>query len=111
MAKQLLFSLTAKDFDFQYFTVSGHGGSGKDTSNTGARCIHRASGATGEGREERSQLKNRQSAFGKCVKSKKFQAWHKLETMRRLGLLKDIESRVDEQMKDKNLKIEYITGD
>lgn len=105
--KQLLFSLTAKDFTFQHFTVSGKGGSGKDTSNTGARCIHPPSGATGEAREERSQRQNKEKAFERCVKSDKFTAWHKIETMRRLGVLKNIERIVDEQMQESNLKIEY----
>lgn len=105
--KQLLFSLTAKNFEFQYFTVGGNGGGGKDTSNTGARCIHRESGAVGECREERSQRTNRERAFKRCAEHPKFKAWHKMETMRRLGQLKDIERKVDEQMNEKYLLVEF----
>lgn len=38
--KHLLFSLTKKDFRIDNFTVGGNGGSGKDTSRTGARITH-----------------------------------------------------------------------
>ena len=83
--KVLLFSVTAKDFEIQTFTVGGHGGGGKDTSNSGVRLIHRDSGAVGEGREHRSNTQNRKSAFLKLVETKKFKDWHKTETARRMG--------------------------
>lgn len=54
--KTLLFSVTIKDVDMQTFTVGGHGGSGKGTSNSGCRLVHRDSGAVGEGRDHRSLL-------------------------------------------------------
>ena len=43
--KHLLFSVTRKDLIRQTFTVGGHGGGGKDTSNSGVRLIHPLSGA------------------------------------------------------------------
>ena len=82
---QLLFSVTKNDFDIQTFSVGGCGGSGKDTSNSGVRLIHRASGAVGEGRENRSNTLNRRSAFEKLVATKKFKDWHKMECARRMG--------------------------
>lgn len=91
--RQLIFSLTAKDFDFSFFAVGGHGGSGKDTSNTGARCTHRASGATATSTETRSQRKNKETAFERCCKTPQFLAWHRIETMKRLGQLRDIDKR------------------
>lgn len=39
-AKHLLFSVTMKDCDLQFFTVGGPGGGGKDTSSTGVRIVH-----------------------------------------------------------------------
>ncbi len=82
---ELLFSVTMKDLEMQTFSVGGHGGSGKDTSNSGVRLTHRASGAVGEGREHRSNTQNRISAFKKLVASKKFRDWHRIECARRLG--------------------------
>lgn len=106
--KKPLFSLTAKDFEMQTFTVSGHGGGGKDTSNTGVRFIHRPSGAVGEGREERSQLANKKRAFTRMANSKEFNVWLKLEIARAMGktihksekqLKEEVEQRVRELMK------------
>lgn len=106
-ARQLLFSLTSKDFDFSFFAVGGNGGGGKDTSNTGARCTHPASKATATSTETRSQRKNKETAFKRCAETKEFKTWHRLETMRRLGQLSEVESRVNEQMRSSNLKVEY----
>lgn len=105
-SKQLLFSLTAKDFDFSFFAVGGAGGSGKDTSNTGVRCIHRASGAQATATETRSQSKNKETAFKRCAETSVFKTWHRMETMRRNGQLRDVERRVDEMMAPQNLKVE-----
>lgn len=83
--KTLLFSVTHNDFDIQTFRVGGAGGGGKDTSSSGVRLIHRASGAVGEGRETRSNAQNRKAAFLKLVETPKFKAWHKAECARRMG--------------------------
>lgn len=102
----LLFSLTAKDFVFQTFCTGGSGGQHRNAKQNGVRCIHPASGAVAEHRDGRDQFRNKQEAFRKCAESPKFQAWHRVEVLRRLGQLKDIESKVDEAMQAKNLKIE-----
>lgn len=105
MSKRLLFSVTTADCDEQHFTVGGHGGAGKDTSNTGVRFLHRASGAVGECREERSQKANRRKAWERLAAHQKFKAWHKLETAKRLGL-PSIDDLVEAAMDPKNLRIE-----
>jgi hypothetical protein len=105
--KKLLFSLTSKDFDFSFFAVGGAGGGGKDTSNTGARCIHRASGAQATATETRSQRTNKEAAFKRCCETDKFKAWHRIETLRHLGALRELDARVDAMMEDRNLKVEY----
>ena len=106
MTKKLLFSVGAADCDWQTFTCGGKGGSGKDTSNNGVRCIHRASGARAETRDTRNQLQNRRAAFKRMCETPEFRAWHRLEVSRRMGWEAEIEWRVDEMMSEKNLKIE-----
>lgn len=103
--KRLLFSVTKNDFDMQTFSVGGHGGSGKDTSNSGVRLTHRASGAVGEGREHRTNTMNRESAFRKLVETSKFRTWLKLETAKRMGqpvveTPEQIRARVDRMVDD-----------
>jgi protein subunit release factor B len=106
--KQLLFSLTAKDFEFQTFCTGGNGGQHRNAKQNGVRCIHTASGARAEHRDGRDQRKNKEEAFRKCAETPVFKAWHRVETLRRLGTLKDIDRVVDEAMAESNLRIEYI---
>lgn len=114
---ELLFSVTKKDFDMQTFSVGGHGGGGKDTSNSGVRLIHRASGAVGEGRDHRSNTKNREDAFMRLVNTKKFKDWHRIECAKRMGKLVEetpeqikarVDRMVDEALKDGTIKVEYL---
>lgn len=107
--RKLLFTVSKDDCDWQTFTCGGKGGSGKDTSNNGVRCIHRASGARAEARDTRNQLQNRREAFKRMTETKEFKAWHKTEVARRLGQAQDIEAKVDELMSEKYLKVELFT--
>ena len=106
--KKLLFSLTAKDFEFQTFCTGGKGGQHRNAKQNGVRCIHPPSGARAEHRDGRDQYLNRREAFRKCCESPEFKAWHRVEVPRRLGTLEKIEEEVDRQMDPKNIKIEYL---
>lgn len=101
-------TLTAKDFEFQTFCTGGKGGQHRNAKQNGVRCIHHPSGARAEHRDGRDQYRNKQEAFRKCAESPQMQAWLRIETLRRLGQLKDIEAAVDEAMQDKNLKVEVL---
>jgi protein subunit release factor B len=65
--KQLLFSLTRKDFTWQTFRAGGKGGQNQNKVESGVRCIHPPSGARGEARDSRDQWRNKQSAFVRCL--------------------------------------------
>jgi protein subunit release factor B len=108
--KTLLFSLTSRDFEFQTFCTGGKGGQHRNAKQNGVRCIHVASGARAEHRDGRDQFRNKQEAFRKCAETPEFLAWHRVETLKRLGQLKDIERRVDEQMTPENLRVEYVAA-
>jgi hypothetical protein len=105
MLRNKLFSVTAFDCEWQHFSVGGNGGAGKDTSNSGARCIHRPSGARGEGRTHRQHYLNRREAFRKMAESKAFQDWAYLRAAREMGE-QSIAERVDVLMEDQFLIIE-----
>lgn len=105
--KKLLFSITKDDFTWQTFRAGGKGGQNQNKVESGVRCIHKASGARGEARDSRDQLRNRRSAFERCVNTPVFKAWHKMEIARRLGQLQNLDEVVDKMMQSQNLKIEY----
>ena len=107
--RKLWWSVTINDCDIQHFSVGGPGGGGKDTSNTGVRIVHRASGATGEGREERSQVQNLRAAWRRMAASSKFKTWHRMECARRAGE-PSIDTLVYDAMRPVNLKIEVRDG-
>ncbi len=106
MTKELLFSVTAADCDWQYLRGTGPGGQKRNKTESKVRCVHRASGAVGESDLTRSQAQNKQIAFRKMYETKEFQKWHKLEIARRTGELLDIDEKVDKEMNDANLKVE-----
>lgn len=106
--RELLFSVTKKDFDIQFYRGTGNGGQKKNKTSNCVRITHRDSGAVAISEEGRSQAHNKKHAFEKLVSSKKFQAWLKLKTAEVKGELALIEEYVNEQMKETNLKIEHI---
>lgn len=104
--KELLFTVTAADCDWQYLRGTGPGGQKRNKTESKVRCLHRASGAIGESDETRSQHENKRIAFRKMAESKEFKLWHKLETARMLGDKLTLEEKVNRAMAEKNLKIE-----
>lgn len=116
MDKQLLFSLTRKDFEIQTFCTGGNGGQHRNAKQNGVRIIHPASGARAEHRDGRDQGKNKEAAFLKLTKTPAFLAWHKAEVGRRLGLIseeeklhREVEHAVNLQMRPENLREELVT--
>ncbi len=109
--KELLISLTKKDVKMQTFRSGGKGGQNQNKRDTGVRFVHKASGATGEARDSRTQLTNKKAAFNRLVKTKTFQAWLKIKIAEKSGEARDTERRatawVEAQMAPENLKIEY----
>jgi protein subunit release factor B len=75
LARELAFTVTLNDCDVQTFRAGGPGGQKQNKTDSGVRIIHRASGARGESREERSQLQNKKAAFRRMAETPTFRAW------------------------------------
>lgn len=104
--KQLLFSVTASDCVWSYTKGTGAGGQKRNKTSSAVHCTHKASGAAGYSEASRSQHENKRDAFLKMIETDKFKKWHKIECMRRNGVLEDIERKVEELMRPHNLKVE-----
>lgn len=106
--KELLFTVTLQDCDIDTFSAGGPGGQHQNTSNTAVRITHRESGASGEARDNRSQLQNKKAAFKRMVESQKFKIW----VNKKIYLSgKSPEQKVKEDMKPENLRVEYFDGE
>lgn len=106
--KDKIFSLTKKDFVITFFKGSGAGGQKRNKTSSAARIQHPESGAIGECQDHRSQDRNLKIAFNRMVESNKFQLWLKMTTAALMAGYKSIDERVNKQMKEENLKIEYF---
>ncbi len=100
-----MFSLTKKDFKVQTFQSGGAGGQHQNKTDSGVRIIHEASGAVGESRTDRSQHRNKKLALKRLTEKNKFKFWLQRKVFE-LTSGKTIEQRVEEEMGNKNLKVE-----
>lgn len=106
MNKESIFKLTKKDFTFEYFSGSGGGGQHRNRHLNSCRCKHPPSSAIGICQDHRSKEQNTRIAFKRMSSSKKFQSWLKLEIARSLGIIDQIENKIDREMK--KIKVEII---
>lgn len=106
MTKQLLFSLTRKDFEWSYFNGTGPGGQGKNKSRSAVRVRHAASGAHAQAQESRSKTDNERLAFQRLTADPLFTKWVRIEAARRTGMLDEIEEKVEREMKSNRIKVE-----
>jgi protein subunit release factor B len=103
---ELLFRVTAADCDWDYIRGSGAGGQHRNKTSSAVRCAHRASRAVGYSEDTRSQHDNKRTAFRRMAESDRFRAWHRLESMRRLGRLIEVDAEVDRQMR--SVRVEAV---
>lgn len=108
--KELLFSVTAKDCEWSYTKGTGAGGQKRNKTSSAVHCTHRPSGAHGYSEASRSQHDNKREAFVKMAESQEFQKWNRMEAMRRMGVLDEINHKVDQEMLY-NTKIEIRIDD
>jgi len=99
MAKEILFTLTAKDFEFTYSKGSGPGGQKRNKTSTKVQCLHRPSGAVGVSDETRSQHQNKRLAFEKMAKSEAMKKWSRIEAAKVTGEHARIEEKIEYELK------------
>lgn len=73
--KERITLVSEKDLEISYFVGPGHGGQKKQKTHSGVNIIHRESGAVGRCSEDRSQARNKRTAFERMIKTPKFKFW------------------------------------
>lgn len=105
MERKPLFSVTINDCRVDTFTVGGHGGAGKDTSNTGVRITHLPSGAVGRAVDSRRQSENKRLAWRRMAETVQFRTWAN-HTAAELSNGESLEQAVDRALEPHNIKTE-----
>lgn len=105
MAKELVLSITKKDFRIDTMRAGGPGGQHQNKTDSAVRITHIPSGAVGESRSDRSQHTNKKLALQRLTQHPKFKVWI-AEQMWTLRTGKTAEQVVEEQMKPGSVKVE-----
>lgn len=103
--KEILFSVTKKDLDIQWFSGHGPGGQNRNKCKNCCRIIHPASGAVATGQEQRDQTQNLKAAFQRLIKHPKFVIWWKRRVWECLEG-ETLEERVNKEMRPENIRVE-----
>lgn len=105
MAKELLFSITKKDFKIEHFSGTGKGGQYRNKHQNCVRLHHPASGVIVTGQSYRERPANMGEALRNLLKHPKFMVWYNTKVYE-LSKGKSIEEIVEEMISPENLKIE-----
>ncbi len=108
MPSILLFSVAKNQFVVETSRGSGPGGQNKNRRDTKVVIRHPSSGAVGMAQDERTQEQNKKIAFRRCVESKKFQSWLRLEIAKRAQGEESTTRWLEKNMKESNLQVENI---
>jgi protein subunit release factor B len=99
-----LLSIGAKDCRMDVFRAGGKGGQKQNKTNSGVRWVHEPSGAVGESREFAEQIRNKRTAWRRMCETPEMKKWIRIESLKRMGELRDIEAKVDKAMDEKYIR-------
>lgn len=106
--RKLLFSVTKKDFDIEYYSGTGAGGQHRNKHQNCVRMKHPPSGVTTTGQSNKSREANLREAFRNMVNHGDFKMWHNRRVREELTGVR-IEETVRDMMREENLRIECFT--
>ena len=106
MPRELLFSVTKKDFRVEYFSGTGAGGQHRNKHQNCVRLHHKDSGSMVTGQSNKERRSNIKEALTNLTKHPKFRMWHARRVYEAFDGIR-LEDLVDEMMSPENLKIEH----
>ena len=105
--RELLFRVTAKDFEETHIRGSGPGGQHRNKTSTGVRLRHRASGAVAQATEHKSQEQNRREAWRRVRETPEWKTWLRDMMLVAAGR-QTLRERVDEAMREENITTQVL---
>ena len=105
MKKELLFSITKKDFDIDYFSGTGAGGQYRNKHKNCVRLKHKESGVISTGQSNRDRISNMKEAIKGLLENIKFKLWLNTK-MNEIIEGKTLDQKIDEMMNPCNIKVE-----
>jgi peptide chain release factor 1 len=105
--KNLLFSITKKDFKIDYFSGTGAGGQYRNRHKNCVRLTHIDSNVTVTGQSNRERLSNLKEAFRNLMNDPKFKLWYNIKVKEMLDGI-SLEQKIKKMMVKSNLKVEGI---
>jgi protein subunit release factor A len=103
--KELLFSVTKKDLEINYFSGTGGGGQHRNKHQNCVRLKHAESGVMVTGQSEKSRQANLREALNNLVAHPKFRMWQAGKAIEIVDG-KNLEQRVEQMMTPEKMKIE-----
>jgi len=110
MSREKLFSVSIRDCRVDTYRGSGKGGQHRNKRDTAVRVVHELSGAVGQSEEQRSQLQNKKTAFGRMARTVEFRKWVKIEAAKLSGEIAYARSKVEKEMKKVRTEIKDENG-
>jgi len=107
--KDLLFSLTKKDFTLTCFSGTGAGGQHRNKHQNCVRLKHNETGVIVTGQSHKSFEQNKKEAINNLWNNAKFNVWFNLKVRKSMDELdgrESIEEKVEGMMSPENIKIE-----
>ena len=101
--RELLMTITRKDFAETHIRGTGPGGQHRNKSHTGVRLQHAQSGVTTEATDSRHQEQNRREAFRKMAAHPEFVRWVHNRALDLMGV-RTVDERVADTMRPENIR-------
>jgi len=105
MSKELLFSISKKDFEIDFFSGTGAGGQHRNKHQNCVRMYHPDSGARSTGQSNRNREANLKEAFRGMVDNPVFKMWYTRKTLEMLSG-ETLKERIERSMHEDNLRVE-----
>lgn len=109
MNRELLYSVTKKDLNIDFFSGTGAGGQNRNKNQNCVRIRHFDSGAIVTGQSHKERKSNIREALLNLINSPKFKLWQNQKVLECTSG-ETIEDRVEKMMASENLKIEIQNG-